>query len=86
MGPGKGQRSGRNVFFDIFRFENGLVVEHWAFSAMDAPPNFRYAFSVFEFAFVWFVYLAVHLIRPAATFSHRMRRRNLFPSIRAENF
>jgi predicted SnoaL-like aldol condensation-catalyzing enzyme len=35
----KGQRSGRNVFFDIFRFEDGLVVEHWAFSAADAPPN-----------------------------------------------
>ena len=35
----KGQRAGRNVFFDIFRFEDGLVVEHWAFSAMDAPPN-----------------------------------------------
>jgi predicted SnoaL-like aldol condensation-catalyzing enzyme len=35
----KGQRSGRNVFFDIFRFEDELVVEHWAFSAMDAPPN-----------------------------------------------
>ena len=35
----KGQRSGRNVFFDIFRFEDGLVVEHWAFSTMDAPPN-----------------------------------------------
>ncbi len=35
----KGQRSGRNIFFDIFRFEDGLVVEHWAFSAMDAPPN-----------------------------------------------
>jgi predicted SnoaL-like aldol condensation-catalyzing enzyme/uncharacterized protein YndB with AHSA1/START domain len=34
-----GQRSGRSVFFDIFRFEDGLVVEHWAFSAMDAPPN-----------------------------------------------
>ena len=34
-----GQRSGRNVFFDIFRFDNGLVVEHWAFSAIDAPPN-----------------------------------------------
>ena len=26
-----GQRSGRNVFFDIFRFEHGLIVEHWAF-------------------------------------------------------
>ncbi len=35
----KGQRSGRNIFFDVFRFEDGLVVEHWAFSAMDAPPN-----------------------------------------------
>ena len=34
-----GQRSGKNIFFDIFRFEDGLVVEHWAFSAMDAPPN-----------------------------------------------
>jgi predicted SnoaL-like aldol condensation-catalyzing enzyme len=28
----KGQRSGRNIFFDIFRFEDGLIVEHWAFS------------------------------------------------------
>jgi predicted SnoaL-like aldol condensation-catalyzing enzyme len=27
------------VFFDIYRFEDGLVVEHWAFSTMDAPPN-----------------------------------------------
>jgi predicted SnoaL-like aldol condensation-catalyzing enzyme len=35
----KGQRSGRNVFFDIFRFEDGLVVEHWAFSTTDAAPN-----------------------------------------------
>ena len=35
----KGQRSGRNIFFDIFRFEDGLIVEHWAFSTMDAPPN-----------------------------------------------
>lgn len=35
----KGQRSRRNVFFDIFRFEDGLVGEHWALSAMDAPPN-----------------------------------------------
>ena len=34
-----GQRSGRNIFFDLFRFEDGLVVEHWAFSAMEAPPN-----------------------------------------------
>ena len=35
----KGQRSGRNIFFDVFRFEDDLVVEHWAFSAADAPPN-----------------------------------------------
>lgn len=35
----KGQRSGRSIFFDIFQFEDGLVVEHWAFSTMDAPPN-----------------------------------------------
>ncbi len=35
----KGQRSGRNVFFDVFRFEDGVVVEHWAFSATDAEPN-----------------------------------------------
>ncbi len=34
-----GQRSERGIFFDIFRFEDGLVVEHWAFSTMDAPPN-----------------------------------------------
>ncbi len=36
---GKGLRSGQSVFFDVFRFEDGLIVEHWAFSAMDAPPN-----------------------------------------------
>ena len=35
----QGQRSGRNIFFDIFLFEDGLVVEHWACSTMDAPPN-----------------------------------------------
>ena len=35
----KGVRSGRNIFFDIFRFENGLIIEHWAFSTADAPPN-----------------------------------------------
>jgi predicted SnoaL-like aldol condensation-catalyzing enzyme len=34
-----GQRSGKNIFFDIFRFEDGLVVEHWAFSTIAAPPN-----------------------------------------------
>jgi predicted SnoaL-like aldol condensation-catalyzing enzyme len=35
----KGHRSGKNIFFDVFKFEDGLIVEHWAFSAKDAPPN-----------------------------------------------
>lgn len=35
----QGQRSGQNIFFDIFRFEDGLVVEHWAFATTEAPPN-----------------------------------------------
>jgi len=30
---------GQGVFFDIFRFEDGLIVEHWVFSAKAAPPN-----------------------------------------------
>jgi len=30
---------GQGVFFDLFRFEDGLIVEHWAFSAQGAPPN-----------------------------------------------
>jgi predicted SnoaL-like aldol condensation-catalyzing enzyme len=30
---------GQSVFFDIFRFEDGLIVEHWVFSAQGAPPN-----------------------------------------------
>jgi predicted SnoaL-like aldol condensation-catalyzing enzyme len=34
-----GHRSGKEHFFDVFRFEDGLVVEHWAFSAPGAPPN-----------------------------------------------
>ena len=34
-----GKRSGKELFFDVFRFEQGLVVEHWAFSAPDAPSN-----------------------------------------------
>ena len=29
----------QNVFFDIFRFEDGEIVEHWVFSAKAAPPN-----------------------------------------------
>ena len=35
----RGQRAGQSIFFDVFRFEDGLVVEHWAFSAGEAPPN-----------------------------------------------
>lgn len=35
----KGERSGRNIFFDVFKFDDGLVVEHWAFSTQDPPPN-----------------------------------------------
>lgn len=27
------------TFFDVFRFENGLVVEHWGFAAPAGPPN-----------------------------------------------
>ena len=34
-----GQISGQNTFFDVFRFEDGLIVEHWIFSAEAAPPN-----------------------------------------------
>lgn len=34
-----GQIFDQNTFFDIFRFEDGLIVEHWAFSAPGAPPN-----------------------------------------------
>ena len=30
---------GLGVFFDIFRFEEGVMVEHWLFSAPAAPPN-----------------------------------------------
>ena len=30
---------GQSVFFDIFKFENGLIVEHWVFSAPESPPN-----------------------------------------------
>ena len=27
------------TFFDVFRFEDGLIVEHWGFAAPSAPPN-----------------------------------------------
>ena len=30
---------GQNTFFDVFRFEDGLIVEHWGFSAKAGPPN-----------------------------------------------
>jgi predicted SnoaL-like aldol condensation-catalyzing enzyme len=30
---------GKNTFFDIFRFQDGLIVEHWVFPAKAAPPN-----------------------------------------------
>jgi len=30
---------GDGTFFDVFRFEDGLIVEHWVFSAKAAPPN-----------------------------------------------
>ena len=30
---------GENVFFDLFKFEGGLIVEHWVFSEKAATPN-----------------------------------------------
>ena len=27
------------VFFDVFRFESGAIVEHWGFAAPSGPPN-----------------------------------------------
>lgn len=30
---------GQNTFFDIFKFNEGLIVEHWLFSAEATPPN-----------------------------------------------
>ena len=30
---------GRNEFFDVFRFDDGVIVEHWAFAAPGGPPN-----------------------------------------------
>ena len=29
----------QRVFFEIFRFEDGSIVEHWKFSTKTAPPN-----------------------------------------------
>ncbi|MBV9653805.1 MAG: hypothetical protein JOZ42_04490 [Acetobacteraceae bacterium] len=34
-----GEVLGRNEFFDVFRFQDGLIVEHWAFAAPGGPPN-----------------------------------------------
>jgi predicted SnoaL-like aldol condensation-catalyzing enzyme len=34
-----GQIFDQNTLFDIFRFEDGLIVEHWTFSAKAGPPN-----------------------------------------------
>lgn len=34
-----GHVRGDGVFFDVFRFEDGLIVEHWAFSAAAGSPN-----------------------------------------------
>ncbi|MGH6716255.1 MAG: hypothetical protein ACREDC_08730 [Bradyrhizobium sp.] len=31
--------SGERVLFDVFKLENDLIVEHWAFSAEMGPPN-----------------------------------------------
>ncbi len=35
----QGELLGRNVFFDVFRFDEGLIVEHWTFGTQGAPPN-----------------------------------------------
>lgn len=34
-----GYLAGQGTFFEVFRFEDGLIVEHWLFSAPAAPPN-----------------------------------------------
>ncbi len=34
-----GQILDGGTFFDVFRFEDGLIVEHWGFSAPAGPPN-----------------------------------------------
>lgn len=36
---GDGAVEGRGTFFDLFRFEDGKITEHWGFSAPPAPPN-----------------------------------------------
>ena len=34
-----GQIADQGTFFEVFRFEDGLIVEHWVFAAPAAPPN-----------------------------------------------
>ena len=34
-----GNIGGLNTFFDVFRFENDFIVEHWRFASEAAPPN-----------------------------------------------
>ena len=34
-----GRLPDQGVFFDVFRFEDALIVEHWVFSAEAGPPN-----------------------------------------------
>ena len=34
-----GQVRDDGTFFDVFRFENGAIVEHWGFAAPSAPAN-----------------------------------------------
>ena len=34
-----GHVRGDGTFFDVFRFDDGRIVEHWAFSAVASPPN-----------------------------------------------
>jgi hypothetical protein len=36
---GDGLILGQNTFFDVFRFEEGRIAEHWVFSAKEAPAN-----------------------------------------------
>jgi predicted SnoaL-like aldol condensation-catalyzing enzyme len=37
----QGGGSGKKVFFDVFKLDNGLIVEHWAFSAGPVPRTSR---------------------------------------------
>lgn len=34
-----GRVRGDGTFFDLFRFEDGSIVEHWGFAAPSGPPN-----------------------------------------------